>query len=360
MFQLFFTLYILLFLGRLCVEAACSCQPVIIPAKVDALVPKDPTDPFAGLKSDLSDLRRLDVTYSVYGVFCQPEASKSSNAVQLLVHGFTYNNQYWSPAVEEFQNYSYASFSCERGMPSLAIDCPGVGFTSRPPNASDVQIPIGAGVISRIANHLKTSSIISGVKPFNKVIGVGHSLGSLMLNFGAITEGEQFPFDGIVLTGYLNVSVVSSTGRPSLFPARDIDPLRWSDLDPNYITTDSVRTVFYPPNPNSFSPRMILLDDLTKDVGSVFGLDQIPSGSLPVVNYTGHVAKVVGSEDLSSCVDGICSDVAALRASESTLWPAAKSFDVAVSNGSGHDLNLDFFALNAFNIFFSFVEKFSR
>ncbi|KAJ7239512.1 hypothetical protein C8J57DRAFT_1565016 [Mycena rebaudengoi] len=65
-----------------------------------------------------------------------------SDIVQFLVHGFTYTNQYWSPSIEEFRNYSYSAFSCDRGLSSLAINWVGVGLSSRPVNASDV--PQGA------------------------------------------------------------------------------------------------------------------------------------------------------------------------------------------------------------------------
>ncbi|KAJ7597687.1 hypothetical protein C8J56DRAFT_326191 [Mycena floridula] len=337
--------------------AACNCASVNIPAHVDVLVPKDPTDPFAGLKSNLSSLRRVDQSYSVHGVFCQPENGRT-DVIQLLVHGITYSNHYWSPPIEEFQNYSYASFSCERGFSSLAIDCLGVGLSSRPASSSDVQYPTSAGTISQVARYLRTSSILPGVKPFDKIIGVGHSLGSGLLNFGALAEGGNFPFDGLILTGYLNSSIaVSPTGI--LFPATDIDPLRWNGLDVGYSTTNSSRNLFYPSDLNSFSPRMLLLDDLTKDLGTISTFVQLPAASFPVLGFEGDVVKIVGSEDGFWCSGGRCSDVAALRASESVLWPAAKSFDIAVSNGSGHDLNLDFFAMNAFHIFFSFVEKFS-
>ncbi|KAJ7597685.1 hypothetical protein C8J56DRAFT_1041866 [Mycena floridula] len=361
MFTFLFTFYALLNVGGLYVGASdvsCTCSPVIIPTKVDVLVPKDPTDPSAGLKSNSSDLRSVNETYNIYGVFCQPQTSAREDVVQLLVHGITYTNQYWSPATEEFQNYSYPSFSCERGFSSLAIDGLGVGLSSRPVNASDVQFPTSASVLSKVAQYLKTSSILSGVKPFSKVIGVGHSLGSALLSFGAIVEGAQFPFDSLVLTGFLSITTLPPGDTELIFPGRDVDPLRWSGLDPNYITTKT-RDPFYPSNPNSFSPRMLLLDDLAKDVGSISTFDQLVSVAVPAQHYQGNVAKVLGSEDKFFCLNDGCSDVATLNKSQSIFWPAAKSFDLVVMSGSGHDLNLDFFAAESYNTFSSFVEQFA-
>jgi len=86
---------------------------------------------------------------------------------------------------------------------------------------------------------------------------------------------------------------------------------------------------------------------------------QTPIAGL-TTQYTGPVAKVVGSEDQLFCVGtGRCGDVASLTAAERILWPAAQSFDVVVSQGSGHDLNLDFFAEGPFNTFVDFVDQFS-
>ncbi|KAJ7648385.1 Alpha/beta hydrolase family-domain-containing protein [Mycena polygramma] len=360
--MLLFTLSLLFHLSRIFVAsgASCDCSSVVIPVHVDVLVPQDPTDPFAGLKSNASSLRRVDDTFNISGTFCQPNTvsnSNNSDVIQLLVHGFTYDGQYWSPPVEEFRNYSYAAFSCERGLSSLAVDCLGVGLSSRPVNASDVQYPTSSGALSEVARHLKNASIVPGLQPFKKVIGIGHSAGSAMLTFGAIVEGAQSPFDGLVLTGLL----INEPGSPPalpLTPARDDTPLRWSALDPAYVTTSN-RSLFYPADPNSFSPRMRVFDNFTKDVGPMATLLQGATSSLPA-QFAGPVAKVVGSEDQLFCAGtGRCGDVAALTAAERAVWPAAKSFDVVVAPGSGHDLNLDFMADGPFGTFVGFVEQFS-
>jgi len=358
-------LSVLLYLSRMYVAsgAPCGCSSLVIPVHVDVLVPKDPTDIFGGLKSNASSLRRVDDTYDVYGVFCQPDTVSPTNAdvLQLLVHGFTYTSQYWSPPAEEFRNYSYAAFSCDRGLSSLAIDWVGVGLSSRPVNASDVQFPTGAAAVSQVARHLKNVSILPNVQPFKKIIGIGHSAGSVLLNFDAIVEGAQSPFDGLILTGELIVdpgTLLPLTSN-ALRSARDVDPLRWGAIDPAYVTVSN-RTLFYPPDPTAFSPRMFIFDEFTKDVGSVSTFVQVPTTSL-TTRYTGPVAKVVGSEDQLFCAGtGRCVDVAALTAAERVLWPEAQSFEVVVAQGSGHDLNLDFFAGGPFNTFVNFVDQFSR
>ncbi|KAJ6559718.1 hypothetical protein B0H19DRAFT_1069447 [Mycena capillaripes] len=352
--------------GLLCLSSiyvasgqSCGCSSIVIPVHVDVLISKDPSDPFGGLKSNASSLRRLNDTYDVFGVFCQPNTASPKNAdvIQLLVHGFTYTHQYWSPPTEEFRNYSYSEFACDRGLSSLAIDWVGVGLSSRPANPFDVQYATGAAVLSQLARHLKTASIFPGIQPFKKIIGIGHSAGSIMLTFGAILESAQYPFDGLILTSSLNLDLSTLAPLLGATSARDDTPLRWGALDPNYITTSN-RSIFYPTDPTAFSPRMVIFDNFTKDVGS---LSTVTQGNITSVtaHYTGHVAKVVGSDDRFFCAGGRCIDVAALNAAERMLWPEAQSFEVVVAQESGHDMNLDFFAKGPFSTFVGFVNQFT-
>jgi pimeloyl-ACP methyl ester carboxylesterase len=142
----------------------------------------------------------------------------SLDVIQLLVHGFTYTSQYWSPQTEEFRNYSYTDFACNHGLSSLAIDLVGVGLSSRPVNASDVQFATNAALVSQLARHLKITSIHPRVRPFKKVIGIGHSAGSATLTFGATKEGANSPFDAFILTG--NVNFVHPATLPPRAAAR--------------------------------------------------------------------------------------------------------------------------------------------
>ncbi|KAJ7170476.1 hypothetical protein C8R43DRAFT_944980 [Mycena crocata] len=157
---------------------------------VDVLVPPDPTNPFGGPGSNLSHLRCIDETYDIYGVFCRlDEPGKNADVLQLLlVHGFSSMSRFWSPPIEEFRKYSYtrAAFSCNRGVSSFA---PGSGLSSRRESAVDVQYLNSAAVVSQLGRQ--AVSIIPGVKPSKKIIGVGHTLGSGLFNFGAIVDGAQ-------------------------------------------------------------------------------------------------------------------------------------------------------------------------
>ncbi|KAJ7922204.1 hypothetical protein B0H13DRAFT_2267599 [Mycena leptocephala] len=293
---------------------SCGCSSLVIPVHVDVLIPKDPADPFGGLKA----------MQAVYAVWKKPNIGRLRRGIPKL---------------------SYTEFACDRGLSSLAIDLVGVGLSSRPANASDVQFATNAAVVSQLARHLKIASIIAGVQPFKKVIAIGHSAGSATLTFGATAERAHSPFDGFILTGNVNfVHPSTLPGLPGLM---------------RHGTIPRSGGPILPRKPQLLLARMAIFDAFTKDVGPLSAQSQGGVTSLPA-HYPGPVAKVVGSEDQGFCTASNCVDVVALNASERLLWPDARSFDVVVAQGSGHDLNLDFFAKGPFNTFVEFVEKFAE
>jgi hypothetical protein len=199
------------------------------------------------------------------------------------------------------------------------------------------------------------------VPPFKTLIGVGHSAGAGLLSFGAVVDGAQSPFAALILTSEpINGTAVPAAPSPTVPSARDDTPLRWGALDPGYVTAPN-RSVFYPADPAAFSPRMQVFDAFTRDVASVSLIAQTATVALVAEKYAGRIAKIFGLADQLNCVGTTqCEDVGALSAAQSALWPAAESFEIVVLEGSGHDLNLDFFAADAFRTFVDFVEKFSR
>ncbi|KAJ7884207.1 hypothetical protein B0H14DRAFT_2564587 [Mycena olivaceomarginata] len=242
--------------------------------------------------------------------------------VQLLVHRITYTNQYWLPATEEFRNQSYTDFACDHGLPSFAIDL--------------------------------TASILPGVEPFKKVIGIGHSAGSVALVFGAIAKADQSPFDGLILMGNLIIEPGTLLTIPGVMSARNDTPLRWGALDPDYTTMNN-HSIFYPTSLSC----MLIFDAFTKDVGTVTTFLGLSVSSL-TANYTGPITKVVGSEDRGFCTGtDRCDNIAALTATERVLWPEAKSFQVIMAPGSRHCMNLDFLAKGLFNTFVNLVNQFA-
>jgi len=252
-----------------------------------------------------------------------------------------------------FSNYSYVEYACNLGLSSFAYDSLGAGLSTRP-NSSDVQVPVGANIAFQLGNYLRVK------RKFNKVVAIGHSLGSVLLNFVAIASGNKTPFDGIMFTSYLHKAITISPTALPIVPAREVDPLQWGNLDPGYIATPpGFRSVFYSTDTSTYSPRVLAFDELTKDAGSEYPTVQGAAGNFTANGYTGPVFHFVGSMDRIYCGNFSCDGAKAPTATfERTFWPDSRNVTVSVSPGSGHDMDFDFFAKHVYRTMFDFVTGF--
>ncbi|KAF8518280.1 hypothetical protein BU17DRAFT_48874, partial [Hysterangium stoloniferum] len=332
---------------------ACSCSAGFVPVPIDVWIPSDPTNP-AGLNT--SDNRRLHTTFDIFGKLCQP----------LLLHGQSYSSQYWDIEWNGFQNYSYAAASCSRGLSSFLYDNTGAGRSTRPENATDCQMPTASGVLSAVTRDLKSgriSRLLTGRSvAYERVVGIGHSLGSVVMNFAAIREGEASLFDALVLTGHLHDPHFLLGSPIATVPASEAVPGRFAGLDPGYITTPNIsaRALFYGPSPTAYSPAVLQLDELTKDAGSRFISIQDRFVYAPAYGFSAPVVGIIGQFDQVHCIPngGPCNQ-SELEASEAAFYPDARSFQMIVVEGSGHDINLEFPAGEVFQTMISLFERFA-
>lgn len=284
-----------------------------------------------------------------------------------MLHGSTYTTQYWTWPFNGFQNYSYTAHACAQEHTTVAYDAPGVGLSDRPANSSDIQLPSAAAVANFFARHLKSGHLVAALglpaQSFKKVVAIGHSQGSVVFNYAAVSQGSKTPFDALILTGHLHDPGFLESTKLGKQAARDGDPARWADLDPGYISSPN-RTQYYPPDNSSFSADVLLLDELTKDVSTIYYTDQAAAVYVPAQGFTGPVVQLVGSEDQVHCLndgDGfVPCDAMAMQSSEAQYWPDSKNFTVIVREGQGHDVNLDFGAAETFSLLTSLVDHFTQ
>ena len=73
-------------------------------------------------------------TYTVSGELCAtPSERHAGTTVQLLIHGATYNYEYWDFGRFDGAEYSYARNVAAAGIPTFAFDQLGSGSSSRHP-----------------------------------------------------------------------------------------------------------------------------------------------------------------------------------------------------------------------------------
>ena len=111
---------------------------------------------------------------SLYGELCVP-ATGTPSAVQLLVHGATYN-RYYSDWPYRPHFYSYVRQMVGAGYATLNIERLGYGRSTHPVSTS-VTLPNGTEALRQVVDKLRSGEI--GGHAFSRVIWVGHSLGTL-------------------------------------------------------------------------------------------------------------------------------------------------------------------------------------
>lgn len=172
-------------------------------------------------------------SYSIYLKLClpaDPASAKKVKTVQVLTHGGTLDHTYWDIA----PGYSYVDTAAAAGYATLLYDRLGTGLSDHPDPVQIVQLPIQIEIAHLIVQKLRGGKI--GSRSFQKVVGVGHSLGS------AITQSvaAKYPkdFDALVLQGTSTFFTYAFTGAASEAPQiANTDPSgRFKNLADGYHT----------------------------------------------------------------------------------------------------------------------------
>lgn len=277
----------------------------------------------------------------VHGRLCLP-AGPAPDAVQLLVHGGTYNSAYWDLPYQP-ENYSYQRDMATHGYATFAADQLGSGLSSRP-----VSLPLSIGVwaesMHEVVGHLRAGHV--GGVAFGKVVIVGHSVGSGIVAAEAATYHDV---DGVVLSGMTHLPALPTLALGVAFglqPTFLDQQLAHLGSDPLYFTTKpGARAGLFYATADA-DPRVIAADEATKDQVSVPGIGTVAVFGIVLpttLGITVPVFQAVGSQDALFC--GLlalrdCSNVSTLRAQEAPYYTAAADLSMYVLPGAGHSLAL--------------------
>src|SRR5215471_3782118 len=115
-------------------------------------------------------------TYTIAG-FLYYNGNYRNRPLQVLVHGGTYNHNYWNVPAINGHDYSYARFMAEEGYALLAIDQLGAGDSSKPPG-DFVTLSETASSLHQVLVQMRSADNPLGYG-FDKIVLVGHSFGSI-------------------------------------------------------------------------------------------------------------------------------------------------------------------------------------
>jgi pimeloyl-ACP methyl ester carboxylesterase len=300
-------------------------------------------------------------SYNVVGEFCY-SGTQVPSVVQLLVHGGTYNRLYWDFPYNSPQ-YSYANSATQAGYATLAVDRIGDGESSRPPSAL-VDLNAGAVALHQVIQHLRSGDV--GGHAFNKVIYVGHSIGSLLAWLEVATYHDV---DGVILSGALHKfsQTFFSQAVTDLYPA-DLDPhFAGLNLDSGYITSvPGTRGFLFYYTPGA-DPNVIATDEANKDTMTSLELTGAtsywaggPPAQSPSLQITVPVLLVIGQEDNIFCKpDAIdCSSAQSVLQAEGPYYSPQALLQVVVVPNCGHDINLHYTGSLFYNSALSWSEQY--
>jgi alpha-beta hydrolase superfamily lysophospholipase len=280
---------------------------------------------------------------TLWGQLCY-RGSREPAAVQLLVHGATYNHLYWNfPYGNGY--YSYVDATTAAGYATFNIDRIGDGNSSHPPS-SELTLTAGAVALHDAVTALRTGSVDGHA--FQHVIIVGHSLGSIE---AWIEAGTYQDVNAVIITGALHALTPNAATLvdSDFYPATDDPKFAGSGLDGGYLTTvpGTRETLFY--HPATANPAVVAADEANKDtstlaeVAGTVSLLSEPPPEQPSYQINVPVLVAVGADDNIFCAEVTvynCASAASVQGFESQYYSPAAHLKVVTIPATGHDLAL--------------------
>ncbi|MEV8509661.1 alpha/beta hydrolase [Actinoplanes sp. NPDC051475] len=277
--------------------------------------------------------------YRLAGWLCRP--ARTTTTVQLLIPGLTYTHGYWT-GPDPHSDYTAAALAA--GDAVYLIDRISTGSSDRPP-ADQVTTTTEATVTHQAVRALRDGTI----GRFTRVVGVGHSYGSVISMAEAATYHDV---DALVLTGLLHDIRIDEMTRftTDLYPAAS-DP-KFTDSTPpdGYLTTRPGSRPRYFLDRSTAVRSAASWDEQTKTTATTGELTFTPDDELAYSRaITVPVLFVMGTTDALFCGTGQpCTTPADICQREHTAFPIGTPLAAATISRTGHSINLHRTAPQAF------------
>lgn len=303
------------------------------------------TDGSSFMQQIKGPMQNVTGSYNISAHLCLPSASAQPKSVQFLTHGVGFDGYYW----DLINGNSYVDGAALYGQATFFYDRIGVGQSSKPDPIQTVQTSLDVQIANMLIQKLRTGGMFGSYK-FDQVVGVGHSYGSIVTE--AVAAKYPKSLDAVILTGFS----MNQTGLPPFLMGNDfgiasqVQPYRFSDLPNGYI---------YPSGPSALQQAFLhypgfnplLLAEVSTQQGGVATLGQFFTQNAvtqPAANFTGPVAIVNGAEDLPFCTGNCTYPSDKTAAPLKMLFPHACNTTSMNVPDSGHGINLQYNALNAY------------
>lgn len=290
--------------------------------------------------------RNVAGTYLMWFQYCAPASGQPKGLFQTH-HGLVGNAGYWNAQPGGETSNSFVNAASAAGWATLSYDRLGVGRSAHPDGLQVVQIAYETAQSVAIAGQLRAGTL-GDLGSFDKIVGVGHSYGSILLS--GVASSAPDTFEALVLTGYSNNVTLGPLGLAGFDStiASVAYPARFGELsDDNYVITPSVSAdqmgFFHYPNYTQAA-----LDAFTTGKGE-YTLGQQNSISAPYSlsrqEYTRPLLVVTGENDApfcaSDCLVTSLGDNQTQLDTARELFPSVDSgnFSTFIVPATGHGIN---------------------
>ena len=270
---------------------------------------------------------------SIHGRYCQSNHG-AARPLQILVPGVTYTHSYWD--LPGFGGrYSYTRFMIEHGYDTLAIDRLGIGRSTRPTLAANVDAYSNADALHQVVQAVRSTGVAG--RHYDRIVLTGHSYGTFTSDLTAATYGGV---DGIIGTGWLQQPTpLGLVGVLSLFWSAGIDPkFRGAIADPGYVTTrPGLRGFFY--EAGETDPAVLAADEQGKDTASSAEMSYLlPANTRMTTRIGVPTLRIIGERDRVVCNPDPCTQ-RWLDETTPALFPAG--VEAYAQPGAGHNVALE-------------------
>ena len=303
------------------------------------------------------------VSGPIAGTLCNPPGAET---LQVVVHGYSYNRSYWDAGGYEPDTYSYPLAANKRGYATLTIDRLGDGKSFRPLSAL-VNYETNVSAVEQVITVAKRGDL--GTPPYQKIVLVGHSYGSLT-SYAVAAQDKDV--NALVATGSahtVNHLFLVENFAPYLRPAL-LDPQFTSmGLDPGYLASAPGNRDQVFVNPSDTDPEILRLNETAplKDTGTAAELASLWPAfftNLTLLNESKNinipVLAINGQLDPWFCggIAADCKSGQTLAASEKPFFGPNATVEGYVVPNTGHDTTLERTAPQSNGAIFDFIDRY--
>ncbi|MGY6657083.1 alpha/beta hydrolase [Amycolatopsis sp. TRM77291] len=230
---------------------------------------------------------------TIAGEFCVRGELTPRTPVQVLLHGGTYDRDYWDWPYQP-RRYSYVDSATRAGYATLNLDRLGYGRSSRPDPAT-LDFEAGGEAVHQVVRQLRPR--------FRTIVLNGHSMGGLVAERAAGRGGV----DAVIVSGIPRDRPGARAEAASPFHPAELDPkFAGKPWARGYLTTvpgTRARTFHHP---GTYDPAIIPVEEALKDTLASAELRSVGPGAANRSAPKVPTAYVLGEHDTLVCGSGDC------------------------------------------------------